>query len=754
MNYENPKNEQIQLLANSKVFGYAKSNRVKESRCVYVAIPITAYKYAVKTQDIDGDFLKTAIIRMKQYYEKQGQSNCINEIADALGLHTPKHNGAEVKRYTPLVKDIIREYENNQQNLDEIESSEESKDQNTQTTTTRYYTVFYNRITQSYINSPLKTKKYEELRDAYDGNSQYQPSIGESNCYTLRRLNLPKGANPAPLNPANTDISPILRRTVKSSQNIDMTYTGFSEDVYLVTALYYDKNNMNKWVAEYPFAYGRASWIVNTVETYVNSSFPYAETLKAKLHEMKESVDRNQMPRINSQSTNLEYLCYKALESVFGEQNFNTFAKLRGRLCESVCAYAKLVRYGEKSSEENFSAEIHQELRGKYYVAVYNVISEMFAHVLTNSDIAEHQAACLDYIAEMKDGSDGLYHYRELMKNIGFDKPDISKHVVLHKKTLAYLMEEQDMQFIQRDDAKLDSLIFLCALQANYNPNHPLREVSTYYPDFCEQMQELVPLKNKAKHENAGEIMWSRYDFHQLILKLFGIMVLKPKESLEPLLTCSFLDNMQFEELEQNNRDVEKIKKEFPSLFHNSDLCCRAEKTVRAFRMKDSEYYSCAVNLLDEALKLLLISLNDHSNGVNTSLRNSICSDGDNKDDIVAKAEEVLGQYNLLYKFSGRYKVENFKEAKYIATLTLGNKMLYLVFFANQKAPNYFRDLLDENGDLFRLIERITDDRGRGHRQKADFARKDEMKVLHREVMHLCNSLAKDIEQMEMEERG
>lgn len=726
MNYLQNDFNQEELLVDADVFIRAKKKRFKGSRIVYVAVPVVAYRYEVKTNSYQNDFLSDAVCKLRDYYLKKGDRDFINTIHEDLGLSTT------------LVKSIIKDDEQAQS----VAEGDHGQHRIIRTTS---FVVLYDEISHQFLPNVMESDDYESKKDACDDLSKYHTSIGDSAKYFIHKLNLPRGMSTYPLTPSNEDVSTLLRQRVfanKKQQNelFSILFTGVCEERFLITALYYDKSNAIEYCAENPFQSGRAPWVIADVTYYLEKQYPCAIKLSESMKKMKDSVDKTANSNPERQNS-LWQSCDEYLTMIYGNDVLGNQPELKNKLVSALEKYTKMIHFCQSDDSEGSLLKL-EESRREYYVSVQNLIEIVLSHAFTKNYNTAQRKDYHAYLEQVEIGSYCIYDYRKLAREIGFNEDDISKSVKLRKADVYYTFNNLS------ERADIHVHVFGCMIEALFNENHPFWRVSKAYPDFFEFLSELESLRNPSKHGNSDEVAWNSLDFQKFAFTLFDLIVAQPEGK-----AIDFNKFVNHEGIEEDYQMIDSMAQnsmqEYPHLWNNPDAYNRALALEKAFVAQSGEYYSKACNLIDEVIKQLVISVSDHTNEIDREFLDEIFQGDYTKDKIAEKAEEVLHQYGCDYHFANRYNAGNFEKASYSAKLSPGNRVFYFILIADHKRPEFLRKFLSENLRFFASFEQITDpESGRGHSNLTDFATTD-ITSLHNEVLKDCENIARYIEEYE-----
>lgn len=729
MNYLQNDFNQEELLLDADVFIRAKKKRFKGSRIVCVAVPVVAYRYEVKTNSYQEDFLSDAVCKLRDFYAKNGNKECVNDISKDLGLSTS------------LVKAIIKEDE-------QARSLAEEDNGEKRTIRTTNFVVLFDKIAQQLLPYVMSSDDYESKKDACDDMAKYQTSIGDSTKYYIHKLCLPSGVGAAPLTPSTEEVSALLRQRVfankkRRNELFRILFSGISEERYLVTALYYDKSNAVEFCAENPFSSGRAPWMVQDVRHYLDKKYPYAQKLRDSMEKMAESVDKTATSNPERKNS-LWQSCEEYLLKVYGSDILDNQPELKDKLVCALEKYTKMIHFCQNEDGEDVMMQL-EESRRDYYVAIQNLIEIVFSYAFIANYESTKQKDYHAYLEQVEISNYCIYDYRKLARILGFDESQISKSAKFRKSDMYFAISNLS------ENADIHVHIFGCLLEAKFNKEHPLWQVAVEYPNFFEYLSELEYLRNPSKHGNNDEIAWNSLDFQKFAFNLFDLMVAKKGKKNENAIDYNKFINHEgigedyklLESMAQNS-----IQK-YPHILNNPDAYNRALALEKAFEAQSGEYYSKAYNMIDEVLKQLVVSVSDHNNEIDRAFLNGVFHGEYTKDSIAEKAEAVLQQYDCSYHFKNRYNAENFGKASYSARLSLGNRVYYFILLADHRKPGFLRRFLSENTQFFAAVEQVTDPlSGRGHSNITDFEKAD-IATLHKEVLNNSEHIVGYIEELE-----
>ncbi len=717
------------ILVDPDVFIRTKKNKYRGSRVVNVAIPVVAYRYEVKTNNYHEDFLHEAVFNLADYYiknEKGKDFDFAGAISKDLGLSIS------------LVKAMLKEKALMQSVLEEDNGKSRSQ-------YTNNFIILYDEIRETFIERVISLDTFESMKDECEDFSKYRPSIGDSSRYFIHKLSVPDSMRKkAWKEPAQEDVSALLRQRALKYRKLDnatlsIKYTGISEEFYLISSIYYDKNNAVTYCGENPFGPGRAGWIVSDAEIYSQGDFKNSKKLTDSLSKMEDSVDVDSF-KSSERHDSLYNMCMEYFEDIYGKKELNATGELKERLVATLSEYSKMVHFCQNSEIAELEDRIADAKRS-YYIAVADLYEFILAHAfLKNYKECNHKQYS-SLIENMDTSNYSIGEYWRLATNVGFDKNQLDKKVRINKRQISYAVRNQ------KDSLDWYLMIFACLMEAEFDESHPMFTLAAEYPDFFGYIRELEKLRDPSKHGSRDELRWNNYDYQQLAIFMFNIFILEPKDN-------KFVDSNHFvnhegieEEYQQIDNAAADTLRKFEHLCLNIDAYNAALALEREYVSKGRDYYSKAYNLLDEVMKQLIYCVSGNENEIDRTYVNKVIGYRNyDKEDIAKKTESILETYDCNYKFKKRRNAPNFVNATYSSKLSYGNRIYYFIIIADHRVPNFLRRFLNENGTWLGLMEHIEEKRG--HSDITDFS-DDAISSVHKNVLKLTDKIVSYIDEFE-----
>ena len=701
--------EQNTLLVDSRVFDRAARNKFKNSYTTYVAVPALAYRYEVKTDTLENDFISRSVCALNDYYKVSSQNDIVSLISKDLGLSKT------------LVKAIIANHEL-------LKSEIEAADDNSAISTNRFM-VFYDLISRSFMPLVLPCDKYEEYKDDTEDRSHYRRSIGDSKLYRIQTLSVPGMYSGVPYQPNESDVASVLHdkapKIKRKNALWSISYTGVSEYVDIVTSVYYDKNNVVDYCVEHPFFPGRAGWLAQDIEIAARNN----TSLSEQLRKMRDSVDLD-TTQDGVRKNGLWLDCEEYVEQLFGKDKIVLFPELKSALIQEIVNYTKLVHLYK--NERSMNQARFEESKKDYFVAVFSLMEKMFAHSFLinfdNTKISQYR----EILSNIETDSYCLYDYRKMAEEIGFDKEYIPDRIKIYISTISFLINNQS------SNADVHSILFANLIEAKASEDHPFYQLADQYTTLFDFVEQARTLRNPSKHGSKDEIIWNNYDLQKFVINLFETLVMKTER--DQLDSNKFIDYADMdEEYQAIDKMADSHLTEYEHIWRNQDAYNYAMALERSLLSEDAEYYSKASNLLQEVLKQFAYQITE-KNAIESRVLNRYLPADFTSESVVISANAVLAQYETKSRLeNNEYNVDGFKKS-FIAQLTTGNLLIYLIFATDYYKTEVFKELLSRVPDMIQLVQNVLNNRR--HNAQADFKNnRKEIKGDHEQILSISNSI-------------
>jgi len=706
--------EQNTLLVDSRVFDRAAKNKFKNSYTTYVAVPALAYRYEVKTDSLENDFISQSVCALNDYYKASSANDIVGLISKDLGLSKT------------LVKAIIT-------NDDLLKSEIEATNDKSSVSTHRFM-VFYDLISRKFMPLVLPCEKFEEYKDDSDDRTHYRRSIGDSKSYRIQTLSMPGMYNGIPYQPNESDVASVLHekapRIKRKNALWSISYTGVSEFVDIVTSVYYDKNNVVDYCVEHPFFPGRAGWLAPDIDLVARQN----GALSDQLQRMRDSVDLN-APQDGVRKNGLWIDCEEYVEQLFGKDKISLFPELKTALIQEIVNYTKLVHLYK--NERSMSQIRFEESKKDYFVSVFSLMEKVFAHSLIinfdNTKINTYR----ELLRNIEADSYCLYDYRKMAEEVGFDKDCIPDRIKIYKSTISFIINNQS------SNADVHSILFANLIEAKASEDHPFYQIADQYTMLFDFVEQARTLRNPSKHGSKDEIIWNNYDLQKFVVNLFEALVMNTER--DQLDSNKFID---YADLDEEYQAIDNMADShltgYESIWKNQDAYNFAMALERSLLSEDTEYYAKASNLLQEVLKQFTYQITG-KNAIEAKVLSRYLSDGYTSETVVMSANDVLAQYETRCSLeNNEYNVSGFRK-NFIAQLTTGNLLIYLIFATDYYKPEVFKELLKRVPKMVELVQNVLSNRL--HNAQADFKGKGpEIKKDHEEIIGTCNNILELLE--------
>lgn len=695
------------------VFERAARSKFAKSSCVYVSIPAIAYRFEAAINDSDEDFIYRAIHDLNAYYVSKGKPYNYDEISKDLGL------GRD------LVKVIIKR---DSQTIPDEENAETRRISN------KSFVVLYDLISRKLMPLFLPVDKYEKYKEFCEDKRHFRISTGDSKLYYIHNLYERGMHNDVPVQPEYREVEFLLREHYyrrKRNVPLSVLFSGNSEYVDVVSALYYDKNNAADYSAAHPFYKGYAGWIVEDVKMVCKKDTETAKRLSEQLNRMKESVDLS-IKSHKIKDTLLDE-CERYVDSVYGKKELSVYPELRAALAESIACYTR--RAHAHKEREVMANDRLENANKEYYVAVYTLLEKCIKESFLKNFEQQHLDDYKKYLMQMQTESYCLYDYRKLASEIGFASNAIWDTVRIYEKRLRYLIDRQS-----GDTDDIDVLLFANLLEAHFSPKHPFHKLARKNNMFFSLMGQARALRNSAKHGTQNAMRWNHFDLQFFALDVFDTLVMPPQN--KKLDINKYLD---YEGVDEEYQQVDEQAKgnlsPYRRIQNNHDVYNYALTLERSRIMPGSEYFSNAYNILAEVMKQFVYWITD-KNEIDKAVLERYLPQEKNKDSVAESVNGILKRYNYPDVVERRYKYGSFNR-EFTVNMTTGNLLLYLIMVTDYYRPVLLRRLLSENEEFVSLAERIFELRGHNETSKKN---EDEIEKIHKKVLTLCETLLDYIE--------
>ncbi len=704
------------LLANfgkDGVFERVARTKFAKSSCVYVSVPAIAYHYCATINNSNDDFIYRAVHDLNQYYSSRGKPYNYDEISNDLGLEKD------------LVKVIIKR---------DIQTSPNGDGSETRNISNNSFIVLYDLISRKLMPLFLNTEQYEQYKEICEDKRHFRLSTGDSMTYYIHDLYERGMHNDVPVQPDNQEVEFLLRERYyrrKRDVPLSVLFTGNSEYVDVVSALYYDKNNTSEYSAAHPFYKGLAGWITEDVKMVCEKDTKTAQHLSGQLNRMKESIDLS-IKSLKIKDTLFDE-CERYIDSVYGKKKLAAYPELRAALAESLACYTRRAHvYKER---ETIAEDRLESANKEYYVALYGLLEKCIKESFLKNFDQQRLVDYKKYIMGMQSDDYAIHDYRKLASEIGFDSSGIRDNVRIYEKRLRYLIDCQSS-----DTSDITVLLFANLLEAHFSPVHPFHELARVHNMFFSLIEQARSLRNPAKHGTQNAMNWNHFDLQLLAFDVFDILVMSSRT--KQLDINKFLD---YEGLDEDYQKVEEKAKSnlspYTRIRDNHDVYNYALTLERSRIMSGSEYFSNAYNILDEVMKQFIYWITD-KNEIDKAVLERYLPEKKSKESVAECVNEILKRYNYPDVVERRYKYGSFNR-EYTASMTTGNLLLYLIMVTDYYRPILLHRLLSENEEFVSLAERVFELRGHNETSKSN---EKEIEKIHKKILTLCETLLNYIE--------
>lgn len=705
------------LITDNNVFDRAREKKVRHSLVEYISIPALALKFEITANTPHRDFLSDAVMALKDIYKNMSHKEIVSTIAKDLQL-TDR-----------LIETIIKAEKAYEKELYDSENCEVKE--------TKTINVFYDLLSKTYLPIVLDGEMYEQYKQECEDFSKYRKSIGDSNPYYIYRL---QATSNEIVNPKEDDIYEVLKTVLgRKGNEVKILYTGVSEYVDIVSALYYDPHDLNSYCAEHPFNDGRASWVLEDVKIYLENKGRGPDKLREILDKMKQSFDVNQKrisQKERNESESLLAECERKVYKRYNAEEINKYA-IKESLVNNVVKYAKILQI-QSDDELINDFELVDKTKKEYYTAMFTFIEKILEHCFNKYYVSKNLSKYMKYLSEIDDGAYCIWDYTKAIETIGFDASSIDESERILKQDIEYIFKQQNA-----NNKIITTLLYGNIIEALFDETHPFNLLCYEYPKMFEIIYEAQELRKPSKHGNRNRIKSNYFDFQKFVYTLFDYIVLKPQNENINLTDISVEHSSYIREEYKRIDDEVAVKMEgYCYLTENEDAYYHARALERAMLSKDREYLSEAYNLIDELLKQLTFVYSGRNNEADKDMLKEILNDNYDRNNVAAIASSTLKRYGSDYEFKNRYNEDDFIYKTYTAKYSLGNRLFYLVFLLDKRHPEFFKRFLSENADIFSLIERICDPiNGRGHNNDTKFD--NEIIDFHKKILKVCENICK-----------
>ena len=664
-------------LSNEFLYRQKHFNTFQNSRPIYFAIPVVAYKVNYIEHTNPENIIEITIFKLK----KLGYSS--KRIAQTLCLDER------------LVNSVLEYYQSISTQDDETMPivREESK--------TAY--VFYDCLSEQYINRYMEVKDFLRYNDLYIYNQnpysvRVKQKLSDSRDMFVHVLNSSdfNFGKYSRIEPKEDDIAYILgtgkKIKINNEHYVNVEYLNERKNLYLICDLYLDPINGAEISVAHPI-YGDKSQAIKTGLLQILAKEPQSH------EKLRQSID-------------------SLLDE--GRVSRTYYSETRKEIEKKVLfKYSKDILQYEDLKEKLVSFENDYEL---YVQAVSQKASNEVIEELTQFQTsAHHLLEHIFKISFLKYEQEDVIMGKKLIKQ-NYPKEKIRALISM----CGFEGENEEVEdFIRKVDTGALKKIFsldtdrvnkniglwfvVNLIYASYDPNNPIIELAEKAPNLIQSLQKTLLMRNTAAHKNKDKIivLSSRevktlYDYcvkiAEIMLKLkVNVGEYKESDTDEAIAQQNTLDS------QANLFALERIRN-FKS--KDEEFLDAAKTLCRSYYLERDKFYFDASNYLVTLYRLLLRPIYDDS------LLAEVLKDlVDDVDANLAYINDMLLAGNgIKYHITS---VVNLKKLKWgvndHASLTA---LMYLyILFVQKQDPLQFKNL-DFLPQLFAITDRIVEERG------------------------------------------
>ena len=743
------------ILINDNIFQTVKNNNFQsnDDYGVYLAIPVSAYKFELTGREIENNPIKTAVLKLRDYYngsnykpEDGPQKSMAERIAADLGLKKE------------LVERVIQD-EKEAERLEKQNGDETNVEDRQGTLKKAIFYALRENITGEYFYVVLE-EDFDSMKKQVEDPRHYKIKLGDSKEHHIICLGSRNNGSVSELNrgPTETQVRKLLSKRSRKFKNEEIGSCGWPESFELVTSCYYPVNNAYTFCAINPFSLREDRWMTNFIHNLINN---VEGKDIGRLKDVLEAIKPRREEKVPALKIE------KELISDLEKFNKGVAAEVLGRVRKLIMSYAWLYRIEQKDSENIADAKkTVRELdvaRQNFFIAIYTLIEDLLkisARNFRNEDDDKYLKAIDKLETEGNTGN-----FIKLLTELKFSSSKTTRSVRFKKNKMkdVYVKSGDDRAFdFEENSDNIFALIYFNLLEAKYNPEHPFCKIAEQYGEFIDTILGLRLCRNRAKHGNLSELGTTYYDCYHMIMDAFRIICGISEEEFE-----SFPEPYSY--------SVEELQKEFDAAYQiavqtlekyshlssnpNGDIYEQALFECISFAGKDVEFFAKLSNLYDELLCQLIYGC-VLSETVDTEIVNAYLKSQKSQGKtpgVLDGAIEIL-IHNGVFKNGSTFIAEDngcdayrnanklLEENRKVELLSPRNKLLYYIYCLNRakelkgKQPFNLKDFSGNLAELCLLVDKV--ERKRGHNKQAGFEKNGkECEEFHTTALRVCDIL-------------
>ena len=744
-----------EILINNNIFQTVKNNNFQrnDDYGVYLAIPVSAYKFELTGREIENNPIKTAVLKLRVYYNS---SNYKPETGRRKPL--PERIASDLGLKKELVERIIQD-EKETERLEEQNRDEENVENNKGTLKKIIFYALRENITGEYFYTVLE-EDFDSMKKQVEDMRHYRIKLGESKTYYIVCLDSRNNGSVSELNrgPTEIQIRKLLSKRRRTLKNEEIGSCGWPDSFELVTACYYPVNNAYTFCAINPFTLSEDRWMTNFIHNVINK-VEGKDILRLK------NILESKKPRREEKEPALKI--EKALMSDLEKFNKGTAAEVLSRVRKLIMSYAWLYHIEQKDSENIVDAKkVVRELyvaRQNFFIAIYTLIEDLLkisARNFRNEDDDKYLKAIDGLEAE-----GNTENFIKLLTELKFSLPRAVRSVRFKKNRIKTVYVKNSDDWVSDPDEDSDNvfaLIYFNLLEAKYNPQHPFCKIAEKYGEFIDVILGLRLCRNRAKHGNLSELGATYYDCYHMVMDAFRIV-------------CGISEEEYDSFPKPYNYSVDELQKAFDNAYQdavqtlekyshisanpNGDVYEQALFECIAFVGKDVEFFAKLSNLYDELLFQLIYGC-VQSETVDTEVVSAYLKNRklQGKTPVVLDGAIEILIHNGVFKNSSAFITDGNGGGAYrnadklcygnikVELLSPRNKLLYYIYCLNkakelrEKQLFNLKDFSENFAELCLLVDEV--ERKRGHNKQANFEKNGkECEEFHTTALHVCDIL-------------
>lgn len=255
------------ILINDNIFQMVKNNNFQhnEDDGVYLAIPVSAYKFELTGREIEDNPIKTAVLKLRAYYNSSDYKP-EGEILKPM----PERIAVDLGLKKELVERIIQD-EKEAERLEKQNGGETNVENRQGTLKKIILYALRENITGEYFDV-VPEEDFDRMKKEIEDPRHYKIRLGDSREHHIICLSGRNKGSVSELNrgPTEIQIEKLLSKRIRELKNEKSGSCNWPESFELVTACYYPVNNVYAFCAVDPFGLREDRRMTNFIQNLIN----------------------------------------------------------------------------------------------------------------------------------------------------------------------------------------------------------------------------------------------------------------------------------------------------------------------------------------------------------------------------------------------------------------------------------------------------------------------------------------------------